>query len=85
MYKYKSLQASQTTARAFVFFAKFIIAKYLEQEVDDDFCVDKRSPCGLSITGDKVMTLLPQWRSALWASIKELFLLPKLDNSSPCD
>ena len=29
----------------------------------------------------KVMTLLPP--SALWSSIKELFLLPKFDNSSP--
>ena len=34
---------------------KFIIAKYLKQEVNDDLCVcvDERSPCGLSITGDK--------------------------------
>ena len=32
----------------------------------------------------KVMTLLPpQWRRALKTSIKELFLLPKFDNSSP--
>ena len=32
----------------------FIITKYLKQEVDDDlsFCTDKRSPCGLSRTGD---------------------------------
>ena len=32
----------------------FIITKYLKQEVDDDLsvCTDKRSPCGLSITGD---------------------------------
>ena len=45
-----------TTTRAFVFPAKFyfIITKYLKQEVDDDLsvCVNKRSPCGLSITRD---------------------------------
>ena len=41
--------------RAFVSLAKFIIAKYLKQEVDDKFsvCADKRSASGLSITGDK--------------------------------
>ena len=31
----------------------------------------------------KVLTLLPQRISALRTSIKALFLLPKLDNSSP--
>ena len=31
----------------------------------------------------KPMILLPHWRSALWTSTKELFLLPKFDNSSP--
>ena len=57
------------TTRAFVFLAKFIITKYLKQEVNDDLsvCVDECSPCGLSITGDikiyqcsdqKVMMLL---------------------------
>ena len=32
----------------------FIITKYLKQEVDDDLsvCMDKRSPCGLSVTKD---------------------------------
>ena len=32
----------------------FIITNYLKQEVDDDLsaCVDERSTCGLSITGD---------------------------------
>ena len=67
----------------------------MKQEVDGDLsvCVDECSPCGLSITGDikihqfhvikKVMTLLPRWRGALSISIKELFLLPKLDNNSP--
>ena len=31
-----------------------IITKYLKQEVNDDLrvCVDERSLCGLSITGD---------------------------------
>ena len=29
------------------------------------------------------MMLLTQWRNTLWTSIKELLLLPKIDNSSP--
>ena len=38
----------------------------------------------LSVSHDqKVMTLLTQWRNTLWNSIKEFFLLPKFDNSSP--
>ena len=38
-----------TTTAAFVF-----VTIYLKQEVDDNLsiCVDKHSPCGLSITGD---------------------------------
>ena len=54
MYKYKSPVTRSPTKRAFVSLAKFIIAKYLKQEVDDDLsvCVDEHSPCGLSITGD---------------------------------
>ena len=53
MDKYKS-SASNSPTRAFFSLAKFIIPKYLKQEVDDDLsvCVDERSPCGLSITGD---------------------------------
>ena len=59
-----------TTMSAFAFLANllnFIITKYLKQEVIDDLriCMDKYSPCGLSITGDlsiswdqKVMMLL---------------------------
>ena len=33
---------------------KFIITKYLKQDVDDDLsiCIDKRSPCSLSVTKD---------------------------------
>ena len=48
----------------------FIIIKHLEQEVDDDLsiCVDKRSPCGLSMAGD--------------ISFNEVFLLFKFDVSS---
>ena len=40
--------------RAFFFLAKFIISKYLKQEVDDDLsiCVDECSLCGLSIFED---------------------------------
>ena len=45
-----------TTMKAFVchLSLNFIITKYSKQEVDDDLsvCVDKRSPCGLSVTGD---------------------------------
>ena len=47
-----------TITRTFVFlakFAEFYCYEIFEQEVDDDLsiCVDERSPCGLSITGDK--------------------------------
>ena len=54
MYKYKSLRSRSPITRVFVSFAKFIIENYLKQEVDDDLsvCVDERSPCGLSITGN---------------------------------
>ena len=57
MYKYKSLQAGQLPQEHLSFLQNllnFIITKYLKQEVDDDLsvCVDERSPCGLSITGD---------------------------------
>ena len=61
----------------------FIIAKYSKQEVDDDLsvCVDGRSLCGLSITRDisvlrdeKLMMLLPQWRSAPWTFFQSGFI-----------
>ena len=50
----KEPASRSTTTRAFVFFAKIIITKHLKQEVDDDLsvCMDKRSLCGLFITGD---------------------------------
>ena len=49
----KEPASRSTTTRAFVFFAK-VITKHLKQEVDDDLsvCMDKRSLCGLFITGD---------------------------------
>ena len=58
MYKYKSLQAGQLPQQHLSYLQNllnFIITKYLKKEVDDDrnVCVDERSPCGLSITGDK--------------------------------
>ena len=58
----------------------FIIIKYLKQEADDlRIYKDERGLCDLSVTGDiKVPS-----RSAMWTSIKELFLLPKSDNISP--
>ena len=39
---------------SFLSFLQFIIAKYLKQEVNGDLsvCLDERSLCGLSITGD---------------------------------
>ena len=45
---------SSTTTRAFVFPAKVYYHKIFEKEVDDDVsvCMDERSPCGLSMTGD---------------------------------
>ena len=57
MYKYKSLKAGQLPQEHLSFLQNllnFIITKYLKQEVDDDLsvCMDERSPCGLSITGD---------------------------------
>ena len=57
MYKYKSLQAGQLPQEHLSFLQNllnFIITKYLKQEVDDNLsaCVDERSPCGLSVTGD---------------------------------
>ena len=75
----------------------FIIKKYLKQEVDDDddlsVCVDERSSCSLLITEDikiyqcqmikRQWCYYTQWRIALLTSIKELFLLPKFDNSNP--
>ena len=58
MYKYKNLQAGQVNydKRICLFCKiKFIITKYLKQEVDDNLsiCVDERRHCGLSITVDK--------------------------------
>ena len=55
MYKYKSLQEVQVPREHLSFLQNFIITKYFKQE-DDDYlsvCVDERSFCGLSITGDK--------------------------------
>ena len=57
MYQYKSLQAGQLSQEHLSFLQNllnFIITKYLNQEVNDNLsiCVDERSPCGLSITGD---------------------------------
>ena len=54
MYKCKSLQEVQLPRQHLFFLQNFIITKYWKQEVDDDLsvCMDERSPCGLSITGD---------------------------------
>ena len=92
MYKCKSLQEFQLPWAHLPFLQNFIITKYLKQ-VDDDLsiCMNERSPCGLSITGDidlslsrdqKVMTLLPPMEKFPIDSITVLFLLLKFDNSS---
>ena len=54
MYKWKSLQEVQLPQEHLSFLQNVIITKYLKQEVDDDLsvCLDERSSCGLSITGD---------------------------------
>ena len=54
MYKDNSLQEVQLPHKHLSFQQNFIITKYLKQEVDDDLsvCVDERSTCGLSITGN---------------------------------
>ena len=54
MYKYKTLQEVQLPREHLFFLQNFIITKYLKQEVNDDLsvCVDERSLCGFSITGD---------------------------------
>ena len=51
--KYKSLQEVQLLQEHLSFLQNFIITKYLKEEVDDlSICMDKRSPYGLSMTGD---------------------------------
>ena len=57
MYKYKSLQAGQLPQEHLSFLQNllnFFITKYLKREVDDDLsiCMDKHSPCRLSLTED---------------------------------
>ena len=54
MYKYTTLQEVQLPQEHLFFLQNFIITKYLKQGVDGDLsvCVDERSLCGLSITGD---------------------------------
>ena len=57
MYKCKGLQVGQIPRERLSFFQNllnFMITKYLKQEFDDDIsvCVDERSSCGLSRTGD---------------------------------
>ena len=57
MYKYKSLQAGELPQEHLSFLQNllnFVITKYLKQDIDDNLsiCVEKRSHCGLSISGD---------------------------------
>ena len=52
--KIQEPESRSTTTTAFVFLKKFIIAKYLKQEADDDLSVsvDECNLFRLSITGD---------------------------------
>ena len=52
MYKHKSPVSRSPSTRAFFSLAKFYIAKYLKQEVDDDLsvCMDE---CSLSVSLSK--------------------------------
>ena len=52
--KIQEPESRSTTTTAFVFLEKFIIAKYLKQEADDDLSVsvDECNLFRLSITGD---------------------------------
>ena len=57
LFMYKNLQVGKLPREHLSFlqnWLNFIITKYLKQEVDDDLrvCVDERSSCGLSVTGD---------------------------------
>ena len=93
MHKYKSLQAGQLPQEHLPFLQNlldFTITKYLKQEGDDDLrvCMDERSPCGLSITGDihvmkRKWCNCPQWRSALSMSIQSCFYCPNLITVAP--
>ena len=54
MYKCKSPKEVQLPQEHLSFLQNSIITKYLKQEVNENLsvCVDERSLCGLSITGD---------------------------------
>ena len=54
MYKCKSPKEVQLPREHLSFLQNSIITKYLKQEVNENLsvCVDERSLCGLSITGD---------------------------------
>ena len=98
MFQVQEPPSRSITTREFLSFSQnllnFIITKYLKQEVDGTLtvCVDERSPRPfhnwgyiyfINMMWSKGKTLLPARRSVLWNSIKELFLLPKFDNSGP--
>ena len=57
MYKYKSLQAGQLPWEHLSFLQNllnFIVTEYFKQEIDGkSICMDERSPCSLSMAGDK--------------------------------
>ena len=54
MFKCKSLQEVQLPQVNLSSLQTFIITKHLKKEVNDDqsVCMDERSLCGLSISGD---------------------------------
>ena len=64
MCKYKSLQTAQLPQEHLSLLQNllnFIITKYMKQEINGNLsiCVDERSPCGHSITGDKDLSMSP--------------------------
>ena len=62
MYRCKSLKAGQVPREHLSFLQNllnFFITKYLKKEFDDDLTVgmDECNPCGLSVTGDNLITV----------------------------
>ena len=57
--------------RAFVFLSKFIVVKILKQEVDDNLSirVDERSPYGLSICFNDVMSPMERCRVDFYQTV----------------
>ena len=77
-----------TTTTAFVFLAKFIIAKYLKQEVDDNLSIwmDEISPSGLSVTEDiKIYQrhVIKRYGEVPYGLLSSFFYCPNLISVAP--